>query len=492
MQYLPTTWTTKIAQLTDKIPKECNSMKSRFPHNMTVQFAFLLSLLIPTTVLRAQTVYEGNASANALEGTAVVESCAGCLNGTRVGNIGNGNANYLRIKDISVPTTGTYTVTLYYTEGSDGGARSFTLQINDGSGPTLSDLTGNSWTAPAEPVTFQADFTAGSGNSVGFFNASGSAPDVDHIVVSNSPNGGGTPAGNIFAPFEYVGDLSDANQIPGIISASGTKAVILAFLTPDNNGCSLIWPGANGPLPNDTIGSTSMGTVIADLQAAGITVILSQGGAGGQEAAAHCGTAAETQAVYQTLITQYHVKWLDFDIEYSETSGQSPRRAQALAALQAANPGLIVSYTLPLGPGGLDSGTGGGTTDITDAKAAGLDLNIVNGMAMDFGGTNENQPQLAEEGAAALKSQIQSAGLTSTVGLTFLPGTSDDIPPNYFTLANATTMLDWAEDNKYVTLLSFWELNRDNGGCPGSTVDEDTCSGVSQSKYEFSSIFNPF
>jgi len=53
-------------------------------------------------------------------------------------------------------------------------------------------------------------------------------------------------------------------------------------------------------------------------------------------------------------------------------------------------------------------------------------------------------------------------------------------------------MLDWAEANKYVTLLSFWELNRDNGGCPGSTVDEDTCSGVSQSNYEFSSIFNPF
>jgi hypothetical protein len=268
--------------------------------------------------------------------------------------------------------------------------------------------------------------------------------------------------------------------------------VILAFLDPDNNGCSLIWPGANGALPNDTVGSTSMGTAISQMQADGITVIISQGGAGGQEAAAYCGTAAETQAVYQQLITLYHVKWLDFDVEYGETSGQPTRRAQALAALQAANPGLIVSYTLPLGPGGLDSGTGGGTTDLTDAKSAGLNLNIVNGMAMDFGGTNENQPALAEEGAAGLQSQIQSAGLTSTVGLTFLPGTSDDSPPNYFTLANATTMVNFAKANSYITLLSFWELNRDNGGCPGSTVDEDNCSGVSQSNYQFSSIFNPF
>jgi chitinase len=235
-----------------------------------------------------------------------------------------------------------------------------------------------------------------------------------------------------------------------------------------------------------------MATAIASLQASGVTVAISQGGAGGQEAAAYCSTAAATQAVYQQLITKYNVKWLDFDIEYGETSGQSVRRAQALAALQKANSGLTVSYTLPLGSGGLDSGSGGGTQDIIDAKSAGLNLTIVNGMAMDFGGTNTNQPALSEEGAAALKSQIASAGLTSTVGLTFLPGTSDDNPPNYFTLANATTMVNFANANSYITLLSFWELNRDNGGCPGSTVDEDTCSGVSQSNYEFSSIFEAY
>jgi hypothetical protein len=111
---------------------------------------------------------------------------------------------------------------------------------------------------------------------------------------------------------------------------------------------------------------------------------------------------------------------------------------------------------------------------------------------MFFGVKNYKQATLSEEGAAALKSQIQSAGLTSTVGLTFLPGTSDDSPPQYFTLANATTMLNFAQANSYITMLSFWELNRDNGGCPGSTVDEDNCSGLTQSNYEFSSIFSAF
>jgi hypothetical protein len=389
---------------------------------------------------------------------------------------------------VKVSTAGTYTVSFLVAAPStvtDG------FHLSNSSGTDLSGTVNVPNTGGWQTwATVTATVTLPAGTQTLTLNEDNGGWNIDSMLFS-SGSGGGTP-GKVFAPFEYVGDLGDADQIPGIVSASGAKAVILAFLDPDNGGCNLIWPGANGPLPSDTVGSTSMATAISQMQSAGVTVAISQGGAGGQEAAAYCGTAAETQAVYQQLITKYNVKWLDFDVEYGETSGQSVRRAQALAALQQAYPGLIVSYTLPLGSGGLNGGTGGGTQDIADAKSAGLNLTIVNGMAMDFGGTNENQPALSEEGAAALKSQIQSAGLTSTVGLTFLPGTSDDSPPNYFTLANATTMLDWAEENSYVTLLSFWELNRDNGGCPGSTVDEDDCSGVSQSNYEFSSIFEPF
>ena len=157
------------------------------------------------TRLHAQTAYAADAKANAIEGAAVVEACAGCLSGNRVGMIGNGNANYLRIKGISVPTTGTYVVALYYTEGTDGGARSFTLQINNGAGPTLSNLAGSSWTAPAGPVIFEASFTVGNTNSVGFFNATGPAPNVDHIVVSASPLEASN-APTTMAPTVYEGD----------------------------------------------------------------------------------------------------------------------------------------------------------------------------------------------------------------------------------------------------------------------------------------------
>ena len=39
--------------------------------------------------------------------------------------------------------------------------------------------------------------------------------------------------------------------------------------------------------------------------------------------------------------------------------------------------------------------------------------------------------------------------------------------------------------------LSFWALERDNGGCPG-TGGSDTCSGIAQSTWDFSHTFEPF
>jgi hypothetical protein len=196
---------------------------------------FATASLVPAA-LQAQTVYEGNASGNTIEGTATVESCAGCLNGTRVGNIGNGNANYLRIKNISVPTTGTYVIALYYTEGTDGGARSFTIQVNNGAGPTLSNLTGTSWTVPAAPVIFTAAFTAGSTNSIGFFNATDAAPNVDHITVSAAPLETSS-APTMLSPNIYEGDAS-TNTFAGSATVESCTGCL------DNQRVSMLGDGS--------------------------------------------------------------------------------------------------------------------------------------------------------------------------------------------------------------------------------------------------------
>ncbi|AEU36039.1 glycosyl hydrolase family 18 protein [Granulicella mallensis] len=289
------------------------------------RFVLLLAmaLLAPLTLLHAQTTYEGNASANAIEGTAVSEACSGCLNGTRIGNIGNGNANYLRIKNISVPTTGTYTVTLYYTEGSDGGARSFTIQINNGAGPTLSNLTGSSWTTPAAPVTFQANFTAGSGNSVGFFNATGSAPDVDHIVVSSTTSGGG--GGTTSSPLliGYVPDYNGSySTYATSINFSKMTHLNLAFGNP---------PTCSGGCTASSNMSFSLGqsdSAIAALvnaaHAAGVKVLLSIGGGGGdQQIIQFYNVGLSTQLVNSlaTYLTAHNLDGVDVDIEDPNNMG---------------------------------------------------------------------------------------------------------------------------------------------------------------------------
>jgi hypothetical protein len=146
-------------------------------------FTYVAGTLTVTAVTPPTgTVYEADATGNAIEGTAVKASCSGCLDGKEVTGIGNGNANYLRIKNITAATSGTYTITVYYLIN---GSSSFTIQINDkATGPTL-NLTGTSTTVPAS-TSFTATLTAGSSNSVGFFNATAAAPAVDHIVVSSN------------------------------------------------------------------------------------------------------------------------------------------------------------------------------------------------------------------------------------------------------------------------------------------------------------------
>jgi len=59
-----------------------------------------------------------------------------------------------------------------------------------------------------------------------------------------------------------------------------------------------------------------------------------------------------------------------------------------------------------------------------------------------------------------------------------------------FTIADAQELLSFAQSN-HIGRLAFWSEGRDNGGCPGGGVSP-TCSGISQSTFQFTSIFHPF
>ena len=55
---------------------------------------------------------------------------------------------------------------------------------------------------------------------------------------------------------------------------------------------------------------------------------------------------------------------------------------------------------------------------------------------------------------------------------------------------SAVTVLNWAKRHGIGTP-SFWALQRDNGGCPG-TKGAGTCSGIHQPTWYFSHTFEPF
>ncbi len=116
-------------------------------------------------------------------------------------------------------------------------------------------------------------------------------------------------------------------------------------------------------------------------------------------------------------------------------------------------------------------------------------------MAMDYGSGADNGAKMAADAttqaAAATEAQIKTAGLTATVGITPMVGVNDT-NTEIFQLADANSVLSFAEADSYVIRLAMWSLARDNGGCAGQTWASPTCSGVAQSTYAFSAVFDAF
>src|SRR5262249_28767762 len=150
-----------------------------------------------------------------------------------------------------------------------------------------------------------------------------------------------------------------------------------------NGACTASWAGVT-PLSSNLYVSD-----LASLRAAGGDVVISFGGAAGTDLGTACGSAAALQAQYQAVINQYHPMGLAMGIEGG--GANSSVRNQALASLQAANPGLKISFTVPVLSEGMADSV---VANIKDAAAKGVTLWRVNVMAMDMGGSYDNGGQM--------------------------------------------------------------------------------------------------
>jgi len=305
------------------------------------------------------------------------------------------------------------------------------------------------------------------------------------------------PGSKTFAPYVDMGLTADW-QLLTIQQQSGIKVFTLGFVV-GNGGCTPTWGGVGATVANDTLpNGTTILSLVQGVRAAGGDVIISFGGASGTELALGCTTVSSLQAAYQAVLNKYSVNSstpvrLDFDIEGGATTDTASidRRNQALVGLKNANPNLVISYTLPVLPTGL---VASGVNILNRVKVSGLNVNVINVMAMDYGSANDNGGQMglsAQQAASNTHNQVVAAGLTSSIGVTPMIGIND-VNTEIFQLADAQSLLNFANANSYITRLSMWSVARDNGGCPNQGFASPTCSGISQANWAFSNILKPF
>jgi Glycosyl hydrolases family 18 len=277
----------------------------------------------------------------------------------------------------------------------------------------------------------------------------GAAGSTGAAGTTGTAGGSGNFPARVSAPYlETWNNVS----LTGLATATGHKFYTLAFMI-SGGGCAATWNG------DTALSSNKFVTDLANLRAMGGDVIISFGGASGVELGDACGTVETLQAAYQAVITKYALKWMDLDIEGGAESKTTnvDRRNKALANLKAANPGLRVAYTLAVDPSGLPQAQ---RNLLANAKTNGLNVDVVNVMAMDYGSCNIDMGKAATDAATATRAQLQKLGVTAAVGVTPMVGVNDTTCEN-FTTGNATTLVDFANGSDFVDLLAFWAVGAD-------------------------------
>ncbi|MEU7423129.1 lectin [Streptomyces sp. NPDC040750] len=295
-----------------------------------------------------------------------------------------------------------------------------------------------------------------------------------------APASGGTtpPAGSMaVAPYLYNGWGSPPNPST-ITQATGVKWFTLAFVL-SNGYCNPQWDGSRA-----LTGGVDQQTVNT-VRANGGDVIPSFGGYSGNKLESSCSSAGELAGAYQKVINAYGLKAIDIDIEadaYGNPTVQQ-RTVDALKTVKANNPGLKVYITIGTGQSGPD------TSLINRAASSGLTVDAWAIMPFDFGGAGQNMGNLTTQAAEGLKNALKNAYHYSDdqayrdMGISSMNGITDN--NETVTVNDFRTILAYAQQH-HLARLTFWSANRDRP-CTGGPAD--SCSGVSQSAWDYTRVF---
>jgi hypothetical protein len=324
---------------------------------------------------------------------------------------------------------------------------------------------------------------------------------IGSIVLGVTGAAAATPLpAHVYAPYF---EAWTTDSLATIAQQSGVKHFTLAFLeTTSRTSCTLGWNGSK----TDPISAGHFLSDIVTLRAGGGDAFPSFGGwsadQGNTEIGDSCKDPALIAAAYEGVIEKYDFTRLDMDIEGRSLTKPDgiDRRNKAIKLLQdwAVLQGRTVQiqYTLPTSRDGLEAS---GLAVLQNAILNQVRVDVVNPMVFDYydrvvadmGDSAITALQGLNAQLAALYPSKTPAQLWAMTGATIMNGL-DDYPrkTESTSVQDAQQLLTFAQQNGMSTL-SMWAIQRDNGGCPGSTGSND-CSGIVQTTWEFSHLLSTF
>lgn len=319
---------------------------------------------------------------------------------------------------------------------------------------------------------------------------------VDPALLVNKP---------WFAP--YV-DVATTPQISfDHIAPDAPKDAVLAFIVAGSEDtCEPTWGGEY--TLKEASDSLDIDRRIAHLQQQGGTVSASFGGLKNDELATVCHDEVKLTEAYRTVVEHYDLTTIDLDLENEALTDPvtNARRAKAIADLQkerrVAGKPFAVWATVPTSSEGL---TKDGTDAIEALLKSSVDLAGINIMTMNYNETSVKGKDMAEVAITAVKKtrrqigilyqqagiHLNDASLWRKIGITPMIGQTD-VAGEVFTLKNAKKLNEFALASK-VGRMSMWSLNRDLA-CGTNYINladvSDSCSGVTQKKFDFAAALS--
>lgn len=300
------------------------------------------------------------------------------------------------------------------------------------------------------------------------------------------------PADTGFRHPVYMMPLDNSPQsISDIISGSGENQFLFAFVL-DSGGCTPAWGG------NATTTVAADTAVLADVnaaRAAGGDVSVSFGGYNGTELGTTCGSSSALAAAYQKVIDKYKLNRIDLDWENGSLDANMAVRWGAIKQLEAANPNLKVTVTIPMTTVGLPDT---GRDEIQQAINNGARIDRVNIMDFDFGLTAGTETSAAESVANAVVAQLEklygwdAATSWAHLSVQLMNGHTDQ-GSELFTQSTFNDLLGFVKAN-HAAAFSYWSVNRDRLCDPNVQHNwaDGACSSVTQNPYDFTKIITQF